>query len=180
MCTCLLPDPPITYFSQLLRCLILWVKTKKVTLVCEKFYQVTCHFSDCPRLRISSVDAISGQSHFWPWALSVFWLWNHQRRQTPPASLWCLGHSLSEYLGCLQRAPPSTLMCPSVHTEHEHAGSVWAPVGLTAYHGQIGLKNLAFPVVVSEWAQPLPSSGPLVDLSGCLQPLWPSLLLKTK
>ena len=71
-----------------------------------------------------------------------------------------------------------TLMCPSVHTEH--AGSVWAPVGLTAYHGQIGLKNLAFPVVVSEWAQPLPSSGPLVDLSGCLQPLWPSLLLKTK
>ena len=107
MCTCLLPDPPITYFSQLLRCLILWVKTKKVTLVCEKFYQVTCRFSDCPRLRISSVDAISGQIHFWPWALSVFWLWNHQRRQTPPASLSCLGHSLSGYLGRLQRAPPS-------------------------------------------------------------------------
>ena len=173
MCPCLSPDTPIAYFLQL-RFPILWVKTKKVALVCEKFYQVTCHFSDCPRLRISYVDAMSGQSHFWLWAPVSLLIVKSSKKADPTPQLsgaWgipsfntlavCKGSSVTILLECV----------PSVLTEH--IDFVWVPMGLMVYHGQIGQKILAFPVVVSEWTQPLSSSGPFVYLSGCIQPFWP-------
>lgn len=175
VCPCLFLDTPITYFLQLLRFPVLWVKTKKAGPVSMRNLSSGSPLQ-CPH-------EARHQLCRWPHQaepllalslISILIVKPLKAEGLPLLSgIWGIPsvNVLAICKGHIDHSISSSVL--SVHTGP--ADFVWVPMSLVVYHSQMGLEKPASPLVVSEQRKPLSSFEPFIYPSGCIQPFWPYL-----